>query len=175
MSKSTRTGLESAGTNAGGIDTLDDRDVRALTECMTVLQEAPGLYTVIGENHGEEDRDASEYTVDLNDWRCSCPDSTYRQVHCKHIRRCEFATGARPIPPEVDRDDVDPLLGDHVEGPRFLAADGGVVAPGELDEQERGTCPNGEAFCPVDNPDADDENLECWSCRLEGPVGTPAD
>lgn len=101
---------------------LDDRDVRALTECMTVLDDAgqarhaPGLYQVTTES-------GSQYLVDVRHESCDCPDATHRDVRCKHIRRAEFATARRPVPQWVDTDAVDPQLGTHVGGP--VATDGG--------------------------------------------------
>lgn len=71
---------------------LTDRDIRALSERMTVFVEAPGLFTVYAE--------ASTYLVDLETEACECPDSEYRDPEggCKHIRRVRFTTGARDIP-----------------------------------------------------------------------------
>ena len=100
---------------------LDDRDAKALTEYMTVLDEGGEMYTVVGQNGGT-------YTVDGREGRCTCPDFEYRGATCKHIRRQEFATGRRKIPEWVDRDAVDEQLGEHVEGgPEVAATDGGVI------------------------------------------------
>lgn len=87
------------------------RIVRALTECMTALEIAPDLYTVIGENQGPE------YTVDTRVGRCTCPDATYRLDEdraCKHELRVRYATGEREIPDWADEDEIDPLLGIHL-------------------------------------------------------------
>lgn len=87
------------------------RIVRALTECMTALEIAPDLYTVIGENQGPE------YTVDTRVGRCTCPDASYRLDEgqpCKHELRVRYATGEREIPDWVDEDAIDPLLGMHL-------------------------------------------------------------
>lgn len=87
------------------------RIVRALTECMTALEIAPDLYTVIGENQGPE------YTVDTRVGRCTCPDATYRlddDQECKHQLRVRYATGEREIPDWVDEDAIDPLLGANI-------------------------------------------------------------
>jgi len=87
---------------------LDDRDARALTECMTVLPtDAPGLYEVVSES-------GSEYIVDARGGSCECADAEYRDVRCKHIRRARFAAGRRQIPEWVDTDAVDPQLGEQV-------------------------------------------------------------
>jgi len=96
---------------------LDARDVRALTEYMTVLDEGGDMYTVVGQNGGT-------YTVDARGGRCTCPDHEHRGVRCKHLRRVAFATGADTVPASVE--DTDPQLGTHVEGgPKIAATDGG--------------------------------------------------
>lgn len=109
---------------------LDDRDVRALRECMTVLPtDAPGLYEVTTES-------GSTYRVDAEGQSCMCPDARHRDARCKHIRRVAFATGQRPLPTWIDTDAVDPQLGLHVAGP--VMADGGavVVEGGEGDADD---------------------------------------
>jgi len=110
---------------------LDKRDVRALTECHSVLPEAEDMYRVVGENGGT-------YTVDARLGACECPDWQYREPEggCKHMRRVQFATGDRPIPTWVDPDAVDSLLGDHVDGsPQVTATDGsGLLDTDDVDE-----------------------------------------
>jgi hypothetical protein len=97
---------------------LDERDVRALVEKMTVLStDAPGIYEVSSGS-------GAHYTVDARHGSCTCPDAEHRDVRCKHIRRARFACGRRPIPEWVSLDAVDPLLGEQVDGPTM--ADGGV-------------------------------------------------
>jgi len=121
---------------------LDDRDVRALVQKITVLPD-------IGEARGAEDlfvvvsESGKQYTVDARHDSCSCPDAEYRDKTCKHQRRVAFATGARPIPTWVNVDVVDPRLGEFVAGP--VAADGGVVdlTPDQetiADEDDGGEC-----------------------------------
>ena len=107
-----------APTEVEGTD-VEPRTQRSLTEYMTVLPEGGEVYTVVGEN-------GSTYRVDGREGRCTCPDHEHRGVRCKHIRRVAFATGAEPIPGEVDG--VDELLGEHVDGERqVVATDGGQV------------------------------------------------
>ena len=84
---------------------LADRTVRALTDYLLVVEDAPGLFRVYGE-------DGDEYTVDAETGACTCPDAEYRDPDggCKHVRRVAFHTGERAVPAWVDRDAVDPLL-----------------------------------------------------------------
>jgi len=124
---------------------LDDRDVRAITEYMTVLAEGGDIYTVVGENGG------GEYQVDSRKGRCTCPDHQHRAARCKHIRRVAFATGEEAIPAWVDRDTVDEQLGEHVDGEvRFAAADGGVIAADTTtDDTDEGDLPSDPAAVAV--------------------------
>jgi len=98
---------------------VEPRTERALVEKMTVLPLDGDVYSVTTES-------GAEYRVDGREGRCTCPDHEHRDVRCKHIRRVAFATGAEPIPGEVDG--VDELLGEHVNGERqVVASDGGQV------------------------------------------------
>lgn len=65
---------------------LDRRDRRALREAMVVVEDAPDLYHVYGE-------DGSRYVVDTREGACTCPDFRYRAVECKHVRRARLETG----------------------------------------------------------------------------------
>lgn len=99
-----------------GNESIDPRTERALTECMSVLPEGGDVYTVVGENGGT-------YRVDGREQRCTCPDHRHRDVRCKHIRRVAVATGAEPVPADVDG--VDPQLGEHTDtAPQVVATDG---------------------------------------------------
>ena len=99
----------------GSVETLDSRDVRALTQYLTVLddvgraRDAEDLYLVVSES-------GNEYLVDARAGTCECPDHRYRECRCKHLRRVAFATGEREIPAWVDREAVDDQLGLHVRG-----------------------------------------------------------
>jgi hypothetical protein len=109
-----------------GTDTLDERDVRALTECMTVSPD-------IGQARNTEDfvvvttESGHSYTVDLRHGMCGCPDAEHRDPEggCKHVRRAEFATGRRPLPAWISLDAVDDQLGACCDGP--VATDGGEI------------------------------------------------
>lgn len=89
-------------------ESIDARTKRALTDCMTVLDEGGDIFTVVGENQN------GEYQVDARMRVCSCDDYKYRQPAngCKHVRRVAFATGEVPIPDGVEG--VDEQLGAHV-------------------------------------------------------------
>ncbi|MFD1588510.1 hypothetical protein ACFR9U_16145 [Halorientalis brevis] len=116
-------------------ESFDARTRRALTECMTVLEDGPDLYTVVSES-------GKEYNVDLREKRCTCLDHKHREVSCKHIRRAAFASGAKPIPAGLN-DSVDPLLGDQIDdSPQVPATDGGVAVDvsGESDNEECEDC-----------------------------------
>jgi len=89
---------------------LEQRDARALTECMTVLPHGPDIYAVVSES-------GREHAVDTRDGHCTCRDYRFRAGKCKHHRRVEFATGERAIPAWADRGAVDELLGEQTSGP----------------------------------------------------------
>jgi hypothetical protein len=80
---------------------IADRDRRAATEAMTVVNTAPAMFAVYT---------ATEvYRVDLKIGGCTCPDSQYRRdeiEYCKHERRVLMALGEREIPTGVAVDYV---------------------------------------------------------------------
>jgi len=142
---------------ADSID-LEDRDVRALTEYMTVLPLGGDVYSVTTES-------GSEYRVDAREGRCTCPDYQYRDVRCKHCRRVAFATGQRPIPAWVDADEVDGQLGEHVEGtPKVAVTDGGVTLD-SFDGDDRDDDRPEECECGDWNNGL---GLSCWPCYRDG-------
>lgn len=63
------------------------RITRAMTEFMAVERTAPGLFVVRTGSGGE-------YTVDVAENRCTCPDYEHRGDYCKHLFRVAFETGA---------------------------------------------------------------------------------
>ncbi|MGQ3723548.1 hypothetical protein [Natrialba aegyptia] len=113
------------------IESLSDRETRALTEVMSTLDDQgavadnPSLYEVVSSS-------GKSYAVDLggDEPRCTCADHLHRGKVCKHIHRVMFATGIRHIPADFDQDELDDQLGEHVtEGqPRIAMTDGGVAA-----------------------------------------------
>ncbi|MFC7155178.1 SWIM zinc finger family protein [Halomarina halobia] len=100
---------------------LDPRDVRALTDYLLVVENAPDVYLVYGEG-------GDEYTVDARTGACTCPDHEYRGVTCKHARRVAFETGARAVPAYADRAAMDPLLVEALEDVERATADGETSA-----------------------------------------------
>lgn len=82
---------------APNFDVLSERAVRAWTERMATTPLGGGCYRV----EGESDRD---YTVDLLDRRCTCPDYRYRGAHCKHLRRVAIEVTRRLVPPPGRRE-----------------------------------------------------------------------
>lgn len=119
--------------------TIDDRDVRALTNPMTVLDDVDpvadelpavagdrGVYLVVSHS-------GAEHVVDATEPRCTCSDFEYRDVRCKHLRRVAFATGERTLPDWANDDAVDDGLGDHV---RRVATDGGSIDDEDEDNVE---------------------------------------
>lgn len=145
---------------------LDERDVRALTEYLTVLEDvdrargAEDVYLVVSQS-------GSEYLVDLRFKSCECPDAEHRDPDggCKHVRRVEFATDARRAPAWVDLDDVAGDLGEHVTSERVAATDGGVVA----DESADASAPTEEAYTYHYEPEAQGgaRYVRCETCGAE--------
>ncbi|MFC7133759.1 MULTISPECIES: hypothetical protein [Salinibaculum] len=154
---------------------LDQRDVRALTEKMTVLPRGGDVYSVTTES-------GSEYRVDALEGRCSCPDKQHNlsdDERCKHERRVRFATGQWQVPAWVDTEAVDPQLGEHVET-TAAAADGGVIPDDNpqpqteenRDERDSDSGRPDDCECTVWNGDYE---IPCWECYREGfeePVNT---
>ncbi|QLG49106.1 hypothetical protein [Natrinema halophilum] len=120
------------------IDTLDERDVRALEEYLTVTPE-------IGRARGADDltlvtsQSGKEYLVDVREGVCECPDSEYRHPDggCKHVRRARIAMGHETVDARTLAElDVDPRLGEHANGPRVATSDGGVTGAIAGDDAE---------------------------------------
>jgi hypothetical protein len=172
---------------------LEPRDVRALTEYLTVLddygraRDADGLYVVVSESGNEYLVDAETDTCECKDYEHNLPTEDGRE-RCKHRSRVAFATGERSIPAWIDTDAVDAQLGIHVdETPRVAATDGGRTLAPEVAEQvtadERAARAGRDAVDEDtdDRPDDCDcgawnagEELACWPCYREG-FETPAD
>jgi predicted nucleic acid-binding Zn finger protein len=83
---------------------IEPRTIRAATEYMTVIEEARALFSVTTQS-------GSEYTVDLREPACTCPDFEYRDSveECKHIRRVRVEVS------QVDVDELTESLTEQVE------------------------------------------------------------
>jgi len=86
---------------------LGTRDVRALTETMTVLDEcAPAPANADGLYHVTTGSGAS-YVVEPELGACDCPDAQYRDAICKHILRVRYETGQVSLPDGINEDALD--------------------------------------------------------------------
>ena len=140
---------------------VEPRTERAIVEKMTVLPLDGDVYSVTTKS-------GAEYRVDGREGRCTCPDHEHRGVRCKHIRRVAFATGAEPIPGEVDG--VDELLGRHTDGQPYsateepvVATDGGIIDAGDEGEVLDETGDGRPDDCDCGDWNAG-EGLPCWPC-----------
>lgn len=96
-----------------------DRAARALTECMTVLED--DLEPELGADQYLVVTPTGTYMVDTVAEACDCPDALHRGVRCKHRWRVALATGRAVIPGWVDRSAIDSDLGQHVAGEPRIA------------------------------------------------------
>jgi hypothetical protein len=138
---------------------LQKRDVRALTEYMTVLPLGGELYSVTTGS-------GSEYRVDALKGRCTCPDKQHNLEDgdlCKHERRVRFATGEWAIPGWADTEAVDSQLGEHVsETPQIATTDGGTAEVLQRnDDNDKGRQRPDDCDCGDWN---DGSGLPCWPC-----------
>lgn len=86
---------------------LGTRDVRALTETMTVLNElAPAPANAGGLFHVTTGSGAS-YVVEPRLGACECADSQYRDAICKHILRVRYEIGQQPVPDGINEAALD--------------------------------------------------------------------
>ena len=83
---------------------IEPRTIRAATEHMTVIEEARSLFSVTTQS-------GSEYTVDLREPACTCPDFQHRSgvKECKHIRRVRIEVG------QVDTDVLEARLAETAD------------------------------------------------------------
>jgi predicted nucleic acid-binding Zn finger protein len=75
-------------------DEIPERQVRAISEEMTVIEIAENLYEVFGENGNDG------YVVDTaNSPSCTCPDFQHREPEggCKHVRRVRIEQGEESL------------------------------------------------------------------------------
>jgi len=91
---------------------IEPRTLRAASEHMTVIEEARSLFSVTTQS-------GSEYTIDLREPACTCPDFEYRDgvKECKHIRRVRIEVG------QVDTDALEARLAETADSLDVNAAD----------------------------------------------------
>lgn len=155
---------EQESTDEKTTDNVDERTVRALEEYLTVLPDAvdaPGMVRVVSHT-GEE------YTVDVRENRCECPDATYNlddETDCKHVRRARFALGLDAVPAAaLDAAEVEPNFGAFVneDAVRVATPDGGVIEADDdaeiLDETDEEEC---EACAELS------DELPCFECYMD--------
>lgn len=94
---------------------LGQRDVKALTEHMLVVEDHPdawGDHEVVVYN---EDR---QYLVNVDIGHCDCPDVQFRRRECKHLKRARYALGIDEVPGWVQTDRLDAPLRERLEADR---------------------------------------------------------
>jgi hypothetical protein len=96
---------ESATQQVQQLAQLDERDVRALTEPMDVYVDDPA--TADGDHEVAVYNEGERRLVNVDVGFCDCPDAHYRQAHCKHLRRVEFALGRRAVPAGIRTEALD--------------------------------------------------------------------
>ena len=159
---------------------LDARDVRALTSVMSVLDEQDpriagrdGRFLVISAS-------GKEYEVDTNERTCTCPDFEHNlpienpdgsvRHSCKHIARCTYEAGQRPIPSWIDRDALDDQIGVHVSTTPRMAPGAVATDGGDADDDDRPA----DCCCvePEDHPtDGGLPCFPCWNAGHRSPAG----
>jgi hypothetical protein len=157
-------------TNESTDTELDDRDVRALTQYLTVIPDAPGLYEVVSQS-------GKSYTVDTQgSGACTCPDHKHNlptddgRETCKHQARVAYETGERPLPAWVNTDELPDDFALHVDSTPTVT-DGGseIIDAGDdgeiLDESDDDGRPD-ECSCVHWNTDGID--TPCWPCYRDG-------
>jgi hypothetical protein len=148
---------------------LDDRDIRALTQLLTVIPEAPGLYEVVSQS-------GSAYTVDTQgSGACTCPDFKHNlptddgRETCKHQARVAYETGERPLPAWIDTDELPDDFALHVDAtPTVAVTDGGseIIDAGDDGEILDGSDDDGRPDdCGCWNTE---QELPCFPCYREG-------
>lgn len=150
---------------------VEKRTRRALEEPLSVLSvdgtpldETDTTIVSVVSHSGEQ------YTVDVREGRCTCPDAEYNldaDERCKHEIRARAVLRREPVDARVlDAVDVDPQLGQHAFEPAVASADGGIIDAGDdgvvLDENT-----DSDDERPADCDCAEfhaDAELPCFAC-----------
>ncbi len=127
----------------------------------------PNRYRETSTNSRTED---SPRLAELGTRICGGSPTPATSERCKHAARVAYATGTREIPPWVDTDAVDAMLGEHVDAtPQVAATDGGILEAGDdgeiLTDDENDDSRPDDCDCGDWNADAD---LPCWPCYRDG-------
>jgi hypothetical protein len=141
---------------------LEPRDVRSLTQYLTVIPEGGDVYTVVSQS-------GSSYRVDARGSRCTCPDHQYNDARCKHIRRVAFETGREAIPSWVDPGAMPDDFAMHIDAtPVVAATDGGPSLGGLMGvdgQTDTGDGRPDDCSCDAFELGGD---LCCFDCWLAG-------
>jgi predicted nucleic acid-binding Zn finger protein len=155
-------------------DSIASRTRRALEEPLTVLTtdlkpiQDRGVDVVTVTSHS-----GSEYEVNVNDGRCTCPDWEYNlddDEACKHLRRARIALGRESVSTDtIARLDVDANLGANAPGPAVATSDGGVILDDDGNEPDQWEGPFPEVNCYGELTGA--KYARCRGCGREVLVG----
>lgn len=108
-----------ASSTVAALAQLDDRDIRALTEVMTVCKREPDLrdeqVAVYSSHQADGGMVTERYVVSPDVPACDCRDMLHRRPAsgCKHVRRVAFERGERAIPAGIDHSALAPGL--HID------------------------------------------------------------
>jgi len=141
------------------VESIDNRTIRALREKMTVLPMGGDVFEVVSES-------GSSYRVEARRDICDCADYEYRDDidRCKHVRRVAFSRGEQTVPPWVDRDAVDPQMGEHTDGGPLFADEQTAVADGGSALEQSADREGDDCDECSDLPDG----CPCWECYQDG-------
>lgn len=92
---------------------LTGDEARALRERMLVVRDDPECWD---DNEVAVYSASNRYVVNPVLGWCSCPSNQYHDGACKHRERAAYELGCKEIPAWVDRDRVDPVLLERVDG-----------------------------------------------------------
>lgn len=154
---------------------VEKRTRRALEEPLSVLSvdgtpldETDTTIVSVVSHSGEQ------YTVDVREGRCTCPDAEYNldaDEACKHEIRARAVLQREPVDARVlDAVDADEQLGQHAFEPAVASADGGIVDAGDDgvvldDDADAGDERPADCDCAGFHADA---ALPCWPCYRDG-------
>lgn len=159
-----------------GEDAVDERDVLALQQYLTVLDDLPQVADDDDDRYVVVSESGEAYLVDLRSGTCTCPDYRFRSERCKHIRRVEFATGEREIPPGVEG--VDPDIGRHLENSPVWDALAHQFPIGAVVRDRRDTNGRGSRMRVLRVLDARADEYEIWpgtTVAAYDPTSNPGD